>query len=229
MAIAVAMAPRRGARLRMACGPVCGSQAGPGQRVLTATEGRSRLMRILIVAHGFPPFAAGGAEIYAHAEATALARGGDDVFVIAREADASRPEYSVRREQQGGVDVAWINNTWAAVSSFEASYRNDRIDAVAARLIEMFAPDVAHVHHLTCLSTLIVETLRARGVPVFITLHDYWLLCHRGQLLEVTLRVCLGPEPDGCGACLGGAATVPAAAYAARGLLSRIKSIVPAA
>ena len=186
-------------------------------------------MRIVIVSHGFPPVATGGTEIYAQAHAMALALGGDTVFVIAREADARRPEYAVRREQQNGVDVAWINNTWAAVSSFEDSYRNDRLGVVAAGLIEAFAPDVAHLHHLTCLSTTIVDTLRSRAVPVFYTLHDYWLLCHRGQLLDLNFQVCGGPEPNGCGACLGAAAAVPPAIYSARAAWSRIGGVAPAA
>ena len=33
----------------------------------------------------------------------------------------------------------------------------------------------------------------ARGFPSFYTLHDYWLMCHRGQLLDLELRVCDGP------------------------------------
>src|SRR5262245_29941809 len=96
MAIAGAVAARRRARDCLAGRAVCRRQARARRRV-NACESRSRLMRILIVSHGFPPSAGGGAEIYANAHASELARGGDEVFVITREADARRPEYSVRR------------------------------------------------------------------------------------------------------------------------------------
>ncbi len=43
-------------------------------------------MRILVVSHGFPPHAQGGAEIYAHEHALAFARAGDKVLVLTREA-----------------------------------------------------------------------------------------------------------------------------------------------
>src|SRR4051812_18778081 len=102
--------------------------SGPRRRRADATAAGPRLMRILIIAHGFPPFAKGGAEIYAHAHATAFARGGDDVLVIAREADADRPEYAVRYSQQDDFGVAWINNTFGRVRSFEDGYRCERID-----------------------------------------------------------------------------------------------------
>ena len=186
-------------------------------------------MRVLIVVHGFPPRAQGGAEIYAHAQAVALARGGDDVLVLTREQDTTRPEYVVRRERRDGLEIAWINNTFAQSQSFADTYRNDRIGAVAAAIIDGFTPDVAHAHHLTCLSTTIVDELWLRGVPVLYTLHDYWLICHRGQLLDLDLRVCAGPEAGGCERCLGAAGSAPAAAFAARSWAGHIVRRLPAA
>ncbi len=57
------------------------------------------------------------------------ARGrGDDVLVLTREADRSRGEFAVRREQREGMEIAWINNTFASVRSFADTYTDDRID-----------------------------------------------------------------------------------------------------
>ena len=170
-------------------------------------------MRVLVVAHGFPPHAQGGSEIYAYHHARALReRCGDDVFVLTREQDPSRPEYDARVEERDGLQVAWINNTFRSTTSFEDSYRNPAIARVAARFIDEWQPAVAHVHHLTCLSTEIVDVLATRRVPIVYTLHDYWLLCHRGQRLDTSYQVCDGPGPAGCGACVhpGADAAVPA-------------------
>jgi GT2 family glycosyltransferase/glycosyltransferase involved in cell wall biosynthesis len=170
-------------------------------------------MRILVVVHGFPPDAQGGSEIYAHAHARALRqRFGDDVVVLTADQDAGRPEYDVhdvRIEQPDGLRVVRINNTFRNTRTFEETYRNDAIGAIAARVIDDVRPDVAHIHHLTRLSTTIVRSLAERGIPRFVTLHDYWLLCHRGQLLDVDCRLCDGParkDVSDCGACLGPAA-----------------------
>jgi hypothetical protein len=79
-------------------------------------------------------------------------------------------------------------------------------------------PDVAHAHHLTCLSTEIVDVLASRRIPIVYTLHDYWLLCHRGQRPRHELPVsATGPGPDGCGACVhaGADAPIPAGAVPA--------------
>ncbi|HEY2905172.1 MAG TPA: glycosyltransferase, partial [Vicinamibacterales bacterium] len=163
-------------------------------------------MKILVVVHGFPPAAQGGTEIYAHAHVNALRRQqGDDILVLTREQDPLRDEYAVRRESRDGFRIAWINNTFRKTRTFEETYRNAAIGDIASRLIDDFQPDVAHIHHLTCLSTTIVPALTARAIPCFMTLHDYWLICHRGQLLDVNYRICAGPEPSGCGGCVGSA------------------------
>jgi len=167
-------------------------------------------MRVLVIAHGFPPQAQGGSEIYAYDHARALReRGGDEVFVLTREQDASRPEYALRVEDRDGLRVAWVNNTFRATTSFEDSYRNPAIARVAGQLVGEWHPDVAHAHHLTCLSTDLVDVLASRGIPIVYTLHDYWLLCHRGQRLDTSYHVCDGPGPDGCAACVHAGADAP--------------------
>ena len=187
-------------------------------------------MRVLVVVHGFPPSAQGGSEIYARAHALALHRQlGDDVVVLTRENDPTRPEYDVREEQQEGLRVVRINNTFRNARGFEETYRNEAIDAVSDRLLEQFRPDVAHIHHLTCLSTGIVGQLATRGIPRYLTLHDYWLICHRGQFLDMHYSVCENAEcgaVEMCGGCLDPA--VPAAAGYAGRFLRAITRHAPA-
>ena len=192
-------------------------------------------MRILVVVHGFPPLAQGGSEIYARAHALALRECfGDEILVLTREADPSRAEHEVRTEERDGLRIVWVNNTFRATRAFEETYKNKFIGAIASRVVDDFRPDVAHIHHLTCLSTTIVQSLAERRIPCFLTLHDYWLICHRGQLLDENYRVCEGPEkhaPAGCAVCLGaagGAGTVGFVGAAALRALERRLPVGPA-
>jgi GT2 family glycosyltransferase/glycosyltransferase involved in cell wall biosynthesis len=164
-------------------------------------------MRVLVIAHGFPPLAEAGAEIVAHAHASALHQQfGDEVVVFTREADPGREEYAVRTEERGGLRIVWVNNTYRGTRRFEDTYRNDAITAAAVHVCDDFRPEVAHIHHLTNLSTTIVHALAARRIPSIVTLHDYWFICHRGQLLDVDYQVCDNRDPAGCDRCLGVAA-----------------------
>jgi glycosyltransferase involved in cell wall biosynthesis len=187
-------------------------------------------MRVLIVVHGFPPKAQGGSEIYAEAHGLLLRRQyGDEVLVLTRDDDVTRPEYEVREEEHEGLRVVRINNTFRSARSFEETYCNETIDALSAGIIDQFRPDVAHIHHLTCLSTGIVRQLVARGIPRYLTMHDYWLICHRGQFLDVDYSLCDNANraaAEMCARCLTPAAR--AAAGSAGRLLRAMTHHAPA-
>lgn len=161
-------------------------------------------MRVLLVVHGFPPAASGGTEIYVRSFARALAAlPGVDVSVLTRDGDSNRPEYSVRIERTyDDLTVCRINNTFQACTSFEDSYSNRALATVAGRLIDQIDPDVVHVQHLTCLSSGILAHASATRRPVVMTINDYWLMCHRGQLMRRDGRRCDGPFDRGCDSCV---------------------------
>lgn len=187
-------------------------------------------MRVLVIAHGFPPLAEAGAEIYAHAHASALHNYfGDEVVVFAREGDLGREDYAIRTEQRAGLRIVWLNNMYRRTLRFEDTYRNDAITAAAARLIDDFRPEAAHIHHLTGLSTTIVHALAARRIPSIVTLHDYWFMCHRGQLLDAGYQVCDAPEPSGCAGCLGAPAALGSLAFIGASALRAVERRLPAA
>jgi glycosyltransferase involved in cell wall biosynthesis len=78
------------------------------------------------------------------------------------------------------------------VSLFE---RNPRIDSVVTELVRHSRAELVHVHHLVHLSTTLLGSLAELGVPIVVTLHDYWWLCVAGQLLnEGGVH-----EPEQCG------------------------------
>lgn len=160
-------------------------------------------MRVLQVVHGFPPDASGGTEIYVRDLARALRdRGGDQVLVLAREADPARPERTLRREIRDGLDLVLVNNTFRECRSFEETWRDRAIRRLVAGVLDEWRPDVCHVHHVTGLSADLAEETRARSIPTLVTLNDYWLLCQRGQLLDLDHARCAGPNPAGCAQCL---------------------------
>ena len=186
-------------------------------------------MRILLVVHGLPPAAAGGTEIYVHDLAHRLKeRRGDEVFILTRESCADRPEMSVRQECRDGLHLTHVNNTFQTCSSFEQTYRNEAIRQIGGRLLEEIRPDVAHIHHLTGLGTDLVTELSARTIPTVFTLNDYWLLCQRGQLLDVDLERCAGPYPLGCARCMHLPVAASPVGRAAEGLL-RLRPHLPVA
>lgn len=158
-------------------------------------------MRIAQVIHGFPPQNAAGSELYAYYLSKELAKR-HSVSVFYRVADRSLDEYAVSAETFEGLPVVTINNTFRDCDSFEKTYRNDVIDKEFGTFLDRARPDVVHVHHVTCLSTNLVRVAKERRVPVVFTLHDFWLICQRGQLVKRDLSLCQGPKPHECARCL---------------------------
>lgn len=184
-------------------------------------------MRVLMVVHGFPPWATGGTEVYASQLAGALARQGEDVVVLTREADPDRAEHEVRHELRDGIALLVVNNTFRVGRSFRDGYDHAAVTAAAAGVLDEVRPDVAHVHHLIGLSTGLVKELARRRIPTLMTLHDYWLMCHRGQLVDTRLQPCPGPR-TGCVACGGVEAAAGVAGYAGARVVRAVGRRLPA-
>lgn len=158
-------------------------------------------MRILYIHHTLPPLSYSGSEIYHYNLAREMARR-HDVTVLYRGADTTAPEYSLRERQADGMRLIEINNTFRECTSFELTYANPEIERRVAELIDGVNPQIVHFGHVTCLSTGLPARAKERGARVLMTLHDFWLLCQRGQLLRRDYSLCDGPSPARCTLCL---------------------------
>jgi glycosyltransferase involved in cell wall biosynthesis len=159
-------------------------------------------VRILQVIHAFPPYSEAGSENYTYALSQAFRRLGHEVAVFHRVADPTQEEYALTEAEVNGLPVYRLNNTFRYCDRFEKTYRNTDIDARFGVVLDRFRPEVIHFHHLTCLSTSCVLEARQRGLPVVMTLHDYWLICQRGQFLKRDVSLCSGQEDGECVRCL---------------------------
>lgn len=159
-------------------------------------------MRILLVSHAFLPHSKGGVEVCTANVALGLQDQGHEVHVFHRVAQKEEPEYEVRSGSWEGLPVTTINNTFARVSTFEETYRNRSVERAFATFVRGLEPDLVHFEHLTCLSTGLVELTRDAGIPTVLTLHDYWLVCQRGQMLQPDLTLCDQPEENACARCM---------------------------
>lgn len=162
-------------------------------------------MRVLLVHHALPPSSWGGSEIYTLALARRLARD-HDVTLLHRTSDRARAQGVLEESREGRLRLLAFNNLAAA--GFE-SYRDPELAAALAAALGRPAPDVVHVGHLSGLSTGLVFEARRRGIPVVVTLHDFWTVCPLGQLLTLDLRVCPGPSPTRCLGCVGAQVVAP--------------------
>ncbi|HEY0015285.1 MAG TPA: glycosyltransferase [Longimicrobium sp.] len=159
-------------------------------------------MRILQIIHGYPMRFNAGSEVYTQALAQGLAER-HTVQVFTRREDPFSPEFDVRRETD--PDDPRILLHLVNVPDGRDRYRREGVDERLAEVLDEFQPHVVHVGHLNHLSTSLLDVVSARGIPVVFTLHDYWLMCPRGQFMQMhpenpadLWAVCAGQDDGTC-------------------------------
>lgn len=164
------------------------------------TEGGN--MRILPVIHGYPPFYMAGSEVYTYNLAKELAKT-NDVFVFHRIEDKTKPLYQVADTTKDGVNIRYINNYEPDNATFYDKYLNPVVDDAFRDYVKLVKPDVVHIGHLSHLSTQIpIIAKREFGLPVLFTIHDFWMFCHRGQLINPKdWQICPLPNIGQCTEC----------------------------
>ncbi len=159
-------------------------------------------MKILQVTSAFLPDSRGGTELHAFHLSREFARCGHEVRVLTRCGEPARPDYDRDEIAVEGLPVRRINYNFGDAASFRDIYTNARMDALFAEELEIFQPDLVHIHHLTCLSTSMIDVAKDRGLPVVMTLHDFWMVCPRGQRIDPDLNICERIDRLKCHSCL---------------------------
>lgn len=168
---------------------------------------------IMQVNHGYPERYNAGSEVYTRSVTHALHAAGHNVSVFAREEDPYRPDFEVRTELDGEIPVHLIN-----MPRSQHRWQHDEVDAAFARVLEHHRPDAVHFHHLNHLSVGLPAVAARCGATVLFTVHDFWLACPRGQLVQWKLGgqawpLCGGQDDTRCAeACYGRCKTGTAAA-----------------
>lgn len=156
-------------------------------------------MHILKIIHGYPLNYNAGSEVYSQSICNELSKQ-HKVSVFTREENPYRPDFEIRKEtENSNLDFYFVNNPKG-----KDGYRHQAMDSNFAKLIATIKPDIAHIGHLNHLSTGIVDELNKQNIPIVFTLHDFWLMCPRGQFLsrsigkENNFQLCSSQQDQKC-------------------------------
>jgi glycosyltransferase involved in cell wall biosynthesis len=159
-------------------------------------------MRIFQVVHSFPPLnVVAGTGIYTYSLSKELAKR-HRIFIFHRISELRQKDYEILQNNYYDFEVYTINNTFKQYSSFEMTYKNEAISNRFPEIIDQINPDIVHIQHLLYLSASIIEEIRRKCIPIVFTLHDYWLFCPQGQLLENNFKICDNKDYSKCIKCV---------------------------
>ncbi len=164
-------------------------------------------MRVLIIAHGHPDFAKGGAELVAYQMFIALRRRGEDAWFLAAHREQSLAyggtPFSTLRERE----ILWFS----PMTDYFLMAPPDRrlIWKDFQELLERLQPEVIHFHHYLHLGVSCIlqaahyrQTI-TRPVRIILTLHEYLAICaNDGQMImRQTQELCTESSPPRCAYC----------------------------
>jgi glycosyltransferase involved in cell wall biosynthesis len=150
-------------------------------------------MKILQISHGLPPKETAGVELYTFYLSKALVRLNHQVHVFCREEDPEKEEFSARQEEMDGLRVTRVVNNLTRIDGPRTFYENHFFDQTFSKTLKQEKPDLVHFQHFIALSAHLVRMAKEEGYPVVLTLHDFFILCHRIHLLKRDNRLCPGP------------------------------------
>ncbi|HMS17311.1 MAG TPA: glycosyltransferase, partial [Planctomycetota bacterium] len=159
-------------------------------------------MKILMIAHGFPPECSGGTEFYVLRLCQELRERGNTVTVLSGSHAAAPPgtwKPIMDRSEHDGFPIYRVHRTGLYVDNWERSLAPE-VEECLQTVLAAERPDLVHVHHWIRLTRTLIETCHRAGIPAVCTLHDLWTTC------PIAFRVREGTlctRPVGGDSCLG--------------------------
>ena len=159
-------------------------------------------MRILQVVHGFLPERRGGTEIYTYNLSKELSKNHEVHIFYPRRIKRARGSSPAQYENalhavEHVIDIGSKRSRFLSrikLLGFKGTYGNGKVDREFEGLLDAINPDIVHFHHLLDLSASLINIVKLRGLPVVLTLHDFWFICPRINLLKSDYSVCKGPD-----------------------------------
>lgn len=155
-------------------------------------------MNILIVIHDYLPAHPGGCELHAHQLGKALVERGHTVTALFTERDLGRPEGDFTDGEFEGIKTVEVIHQREYGRLTEMWEQTFFVEVFRAQL-KRLKPDVVHFHHTAFWGARCMEATHILGIPVVLTLHDYYLICS-GSILLSKGELCDGQ--GSCGSCL---------------------------
>ena len=159
-------------------------------------------MRILKVIHGFPPDYMAGSEVYSYHLTTELVKQNIEVSLFTRVENEFDEEYKIYNEKINGIDIRRVNKVKRDYL-YEEKFFDDNIDKLFEEYLLQVKPDIVHIGHLSHLSTNIIKIVKSYNIPIVYTIHDFWLFCIRGQMVNYKGELCESPSIEKCMVCSG--------------------------
>lgn len=163
-------------------------------------------MKIALASHHFPPTYTAGAERYAFQVAREMIKRNHQVHVISVEKIDVGPKTGWFEDSiYEGIPVRrlfldLLSSPYQGVWEYDNPWIKDQVRA----WLQEFKPDLFHLVSGYLLSGSVIHAAKEAGLPVVVTLTDFWFLCPRITMLRSDGNLSTLPiDPATCARCRG--------------------------
>jgi glycosyltransferase involved in cell wall biosynthesis len=151
-------------------------------------------VRILMVVHSFPIDQGAGTENYTKQLCAALQTNHDIAVLTRGETFFNGPGSQIYKRENYPLPVYSYFRHPLDHKHLEQEYWNPDRNAAFETLLKNLRPDVVHFQHCVNLSMSMLDVAFAMNIPVYYTLHDFWLICPDILLLNPLKKSCCSFE-----------------------------------
>lgn len=163
-------------------------------------------MKILYITNGYKPQRWAGTETYTAGIADEVASRGHIVEILCSGVWDQGEKYwmGVSEDTQNGIRVRRINLNWTkSPDPFRYLYDNPVVGQYLAGMLRDEKFDLVHVTSCETLSASVLHVIKDAGLPLILSITDFWMLCPRINLLRADGSTCSGrTTPHECLACM---------------------------
>ncbi len=151
------------------------------------------------IIHGYPPYYTAGSEIYTYTLCKELSNY-VNISIFTRIEDEFKDIYEIDESNKNKIKIIRVNKPFRDYT-FRSKYIDEKLAEIFEEYLLKINPDIVHIGHLSHLTLLIVDIINEKNIPILFTLHDYWMMCIRGQLIKKNLKLCDCPSIKKCTEC----------------------------
>ncbi len=160
-------------------------------------------MHVLIAVHGFPPTHSAGAERRAERMAQWFHQQNHHVEIFTIESLTTLETHLETRIQDGFTVHRLSYNIQQGEDPFVNFYDSPIVGKAIREVLAKQPFDVMHIVSGYLMGRPVIEAAHEFGIPLVLTLTEYWFLCARLNLIQATGTLCNGPETtEKCTRCL---------------------------
>ncbi len=156
-------------------------------------------LKVLKVIHGYPPYYMAGSEVYTANFCNEISKK-VELSIFTRIEDEFTKPYNCSESRKNGIRIMRVNKP-SRDYTFRSKYHDIRMTKIFEHYLDKIGPDVVHIGHLSHLTIQIVNIIHTKNIPIVFTLHDFWMMCIRGQLIRDDYSLCEGPSIKKCKEC----------------------------